>query len=691
MAFEENPLGVSRRTILSGIGATIGGSALLADVGNALPLGNTKYVGKSYDPLSDQEQADASADLTFTPFGVIGELSVAGFTIPLGEDKPLSRLDSKGNVDTYAFVKDDAEFTVRDRVGGEERDLPLRGRFDVVNGHIVGSLSRPTSKWGEISFTLAPEDEGLTPDGVGQALGLKGKHEISLYDDSSAIPDRGIPTSNSIANAPAAGDVEPSMYLPRPPIGGGGSGDDGDDDGSDGGDGDNGDDGDDDNDDGGGGGGSPDLDPEPDLRVTYVSVDDQKPDACSELTVKFAVKNEGNGIAHNEGAVITADWLQGDVDVTIAQTGLSPGDIKEYSRKIKAPYRPTSDHQGNHEIEIVVRGYSGSSATTIYPQVPDDACTEDPDNSTTGDTCMNNAAYVAANSKPGSSDPTVNYSEEYEYFHGTSAKVYYAPEDSPGPRVETMAAYEIEENSRRRIYLEGAFSEFPESPIRDCHIDNGNLGNCWDEGEPTAYQRRVEFEAEIVKGDAEIVAESAWPDGVRDADQGALWKEYLRAGLDIVSEFSNHPLAKAGLKVIQYAIPTDDPAYDVSERDSYVSWALPVEYDEFPNHFSELVEKDDEEEEVNGGETAVSFQVYNQIPAGETMELETTSRAKYTVVSYAVKQHDEDGRPECDLDCRYDDIEILPKENLGRKVTNTAKFISIRNTENPCRDDNYKQ
>jgi len=88
MAFNKNQLKIKRRTLLSGVGAAMGGSALMTQLGSAHPTRLTEFVGKSYDPLSDQEQADASAELLFTPFGAIGELSVAGFTIPIGKEKP---------------------------------------------------------------------------------------------------------------------------------------------------------------------------------------------------------------------------------------------------------------------------------------------------------------------------------------------------------------------------------------------------------------------------------------------------------------------------------------------------------------------------------------------------------------------------------------------------------------------------
>jgi hypothetical protein len=369
MASGHNKVNIKRRTLLSGVGAAMGGSALMAQLGSALPTGKAEFVGKSYDPLSDQEQADASAELFFTPFGTIGELSVAGFTIPIGKENPVTPIDSSGGIDTYAFVEEGPEFTVRDRVGGEIRDLPLIGRFDVVNGQIVGSLRRPTSEWGEISFTLVPEEHDIGGEELSTALGLKQPPEVSLYDDTEAVPERGIPTCNSIANAPVSDDFEASMWLPDPPGGGGGAGGGGGD--NDDGEGDGGDDDDSggsgggDDDDGGGSGGGDD-DPEPDLNVTYVGTNPTSPDVCGTLEVVFTVKNEGTATAHDATCKIKADRLQSDEFVSVAEGGLEPDDTEEHNREIKAPYRSPDSNRDPHEIVVSVARDPSRGATTIY-------------------------------------------------------------------------------------------------------------------------------------------------------------------------------------------------------------------------------------------------------------------------------------------------------------------------------------
>ncbi|HKL29164.1 MAG TPA: hypothetical protein VJ898_07830 [Natrialbaceae archaeon] len=685
MAFNKNQLKIKRRTLLSGVGAAMGGSALMTQLGSAHPTRLTEFVGKSYDPLSDQEQADASAELLFTPFGAIGELSVAGFTIPIGKENPLTPIGSKGGIDTYAFVKDGAEFTVRDRVGGRVRELPLIGRFDVVNGQIVGSLRRPTAEWGEISFTLVPEDHGISGEELSTALGLKKPPEVSLYDDPGGIPDRGIPTCNSIANAPVTDDIEASMWIPAPPGGGGGAG-------------------------GGGGGGGgdppedppndppedppedpPDYNPEPDLNVTYAGRNPTSPDVCGTLEVVFTVKNEGAGTAHDETCKIKADWLKSDEFVSVAEGGLAPGDTEEHSREIKAPYRSPDGNRNPHEIVVSVARDPSSAATTIYPQLPADVCDD-------GD-CDNEAAYLAVGSQPQASFPEVDYTEQCKYFLGTAAKIDYASSTSPGPRVSTEAGNEIAKDAEKRFYLEGAFETVPKSPIRDCHMvpSGQEHGGCWDPKDATAYQTSVEFSAKVVDTNAHIT--HYWPDGTQNADEGKTWREYLSDGLDIVRSFVKHPLADAGLKAIGYGIQTEDPGYEVTEEDKTddgdlkeVSWELPLPKtkDERTGsiHFPNRTGGEGSDE---GDEVSVSFKVKNKESARETGTIRTKSAFNYTVGVYDWEQHSKDEPPSCDKECGNSEIVTFARP-VKIVVSNEAKYRSVaENSDNPCIDDGYDQ
>jgi hypothetical protein len=313
--------------------------------------------------------------------------------------------------------------------------------------------------------------------------------------------------------------------------------------------------------------------------------------------------------------------------------------------------------------------------------------------------CDNQAAYLAVGSQPQASYPAVNYTEECKYFLGTAAKTDYASSTSPGPRLPTEAGNEIAKDTEKRFYLEGAFENVPKSPIKDCHkvFWGQPNGGCWESGSPTAYQTFVEFSAKVDEG-TEAHITHYWPDGAQDADEGKTWRDYLSDGLDIVRSFVKHPLADAGLKTIGYGIQTEDPGYEVSEKEitddgelKKVTWELPLPKtkDERTGsiHFPNLTGGEGSDE---GDEVSVSFKVKNEESARETGTIETESTFNYTVGVYPWKQHTKDEPPSCNEECGGDIVTYPKNEKI--KVSSEAKYRSVaESSDNPCIDDDYDQ
>ncbi|WP_135664439.1 hypothetical protein [Halorhabdus rudnickae] len=186
-----------------------------------------QFVGKSYGPMTDKEQGDATAILNHTPVGLKGKLHVAGFNIPLGKSDRLSDETDHPEVETFSFVTDDDRFAVTE----EDEKIPLRVRIDMLGSRVTGTITRPSPKYGSVAFSLNPTDEGFSHSDLRGVLHPERVSTQSVRPDEISIPSEGVPTDNSIRNAPAAentstaeNSVGTSDYITPP--GGGGDNDD---------------------------------------------------------------------------------------------------------------------------------------------------------------------------------------------------------------------------------------------------------------------------------------------------------------------------------------------------------------------------------------------------------------------------------------------------------------------------------
>ncbi|WP_459190655.1 hypothetical protein [Halosimplex sp. J119] len=153
--------------------------------------------------MTDKEQGDTTATINRTPKGLKGKLDIAGYNIPIGNKERVADENSHPDVETFSFVTDKDRFTVHEQ--GEK--LPLEVRIDVLNDRITGTLTRPSSEYGSVAFSLNPSDEGFTHSDLKGVL--RPEHATAQSDESEeiTIPSEGIPTDNSIKNAPASGDA----------------------------------------------------------------------------------------------------------------------------------------------------------------------------------------------------------------------------------------------------------------------------------------------------------------------------------------------------------------------------------------------------------------------------------------------------------------------------------------------------
>lgn len=193
---------VTRRTVLSGL-ATAGASSVVG-IASAEPSGAEQFIGITYDPLTDKRQGDATATLNFSGKKVTGQIRAAGFTIPVGRETVVREQNNHPTVDTYVFEKTDDRFTV-DRDG---QTLGLHGRIDKIGGKLTGTLTRPSPEYGKIAFSFLRDQPGASVKAIASSLYPAGKRQQVSDHAAVTIPDTGIPTSNSINNAPPKPKVE---------------------------------------------------------------------------------------------------------------------------------------------------------------------------------------------------------------------------------------------------------------------------------------------------------------------------------------------------------------------------------------------------------------------------------------------------------------------------------------------------
>lgn len=169
----------NRRNVLRMLG-TAPVAGLLSTSATALDTGTEReFRGLSYDPKTHIEQRPARATIELTEDGPTGTLQVAGFRLPIESDD----LEETGRVENlagYRFEFDDERFT--------KNGLGLEGDLQTDGRNIVGSITRPSGAYDELSFTLKAVDEGGKPERIRRALS---KEDIENVRD---LPDEGIPT-----------------------------------------------------------------------------------------------------------------------------------------------------------------------------------------------------------------------------------------------------------------------------------------------------------------------------------------------------------------------------------------------------------------------------------------------------------------------------------------------------------------
>ncbi|WP_323174041.1 hypothetical protein [Natrialba sp. PRR66] len=198
----------SRRSVLGSVAAA-SGTAAITSIGTVAADGPNKFIGKTYDPVTDKEQGNATAVLDFAPDGLKGTLSAAGFDIDLGVDEPLSDHGNNSNSSMYTFMKNTDEYSVN----YNGKNLPLHGRLDVIGSQITGTLKRPSAEYGPLAFSLSPISDGITAEDIGRALKPDRRREIVTGFSEVSLPKKGIPTSNSVRNMYTSRKVEDNRNI----------------------------------------------------------------------------------------------------------------------------------------------------------------------------------------------------------------------------------------------------------------------------------------------------------------------------------------------------------------------------------------------------------------------------------------------------------------------------------------------
>jgi hypothetical protein len=162
-------------------GGSIGASAL---VGVASGGPREAMAGPTYDTLTHKPGVNAEGAVdNGTELG--GRLEIAGFDLNLGR---LERISSTGGTERYGGTFDEPRYL--------KDDTPLRLRILRRNGQIVGTLSRPSGKYGKLGFMLF--------SGSGRRA-KQARHSLvpdSRWVDSSYsfdTPETGLPTDSGIS------------------------------------------------------------------------------------------------------------------------------------------------------------------------------------------------------------------------------------------------------------------------------------------------------------------------------------------------------------------------------------------------------------------------------------------------------------------------------------------------------------
>lgn len=144
----------SRRQILQGVGVA-GSSILLSGVGQGKKArGKThpeRFVGVTYDTVTHKVQRPGTAHIKAAGKGIEGYLKIGGYSIPLGSETPLQPYSKGLNRPCYYLSLSSSRY--------EYNGLPLNVEFCDYGSIIVGELSRPSSEYGTMAFTLEPVRE----------------------------------------------------------------------------------------------------------------------------------------------------------------------------------------------------------------------------------------------------------------------------------------------------------------------------------------------------------------------------------------------------------------------------------------------------------------------------------------------------------------------------------------------------
>lgn len=191
---------ISRRNILTSVGGIAGVGVVGTNFASAKPKGNREFVGVSYEAVSEEQQGTASAQLNTHKNGAInGVLQLAGFTIPVGNEKPLKSYMEENGLRKYKIVSNSSEH--------KKDDLPLIVRFEIQNDELMaGVATRPRSDYENLGFALAATDRPRKTPLRSESI----KAEIASGLNPSQNPDvivkdKGIPR---IANTPTDITIE---------------------------------------------------------------------------------------------------------------------------------------------------------------------------------------------------------------------------------------------------------------------------------------------------------------------------------------------------------------------------------------------------------------------------------------------------------------------------------------------------
>ncbi|WP_193790393.1 hypothetical protein [Natronobacterium lacisalsi] len=172
----------SRRTVLKAI--TSGSVALVSVTGNATAAG-FRFAGLAYDTLTHQTAGAVSGNVNSSNNELSGSIRIAGYTLPLSEvDKNVNSIR-----DEYIGIFDDEEY-LREYA---DREYPLKLNLIRLTEpeRFAGTLSRPSSKWGEIGFYLIPQEDFKYDKTVRMHSRRQDWEESEL---NFTIPDEGLPT-----------------------------------------------------------------------------------------------------------------------------------------------------------------------------------------------------------------------------------------------------------------------------------------------------------------------------------------------------------------------------------------------------------------------------------------------------------------------------------------------------------------